>query len=101
MSVAGHRDVESGVVYFMGGFEDGSVLVWDSRRTDRELSGIKLFTEPGWLVLSQLMLCAEFHLLHIPVMCVDFSSLMSYGIAGSPLKQIEAFSLCAKEESLY
>lgn len=48
MSVAGHRDVESGVVYFMGGFEDGSVLVWDSRRTDRELSGIKLFTEPGW-----------------------------------------------------
>ena len=47
MSVAGHRDGESGVVHVLGGFEDGSILVWDVRKTDRELAAIKLFTEPG------------------------------------------------------
>lgn len=47
MSVASHSDAQSAVAYIMGGFEDGSVLVWDTRWTNEELSRLKLFSEPG------------------------------------------------------
>lgn len=47
MSVASHCDVQTGVVCCLGGFEDGSVLAWDTRMTDRELAGLKLFSEPS------------------------------------------------------
>lgn len=46
MSVATHCDGESGVGYILGGFEDGSVLVWDTRRTNEEIARLKLFSEP-------------------------------------------------------
>ena len=50
MSVASHSDAETGVVHILGGFEDGSVLVWDTRQTHEELARFKLFTEPGKLI---------------------------------------------------
>lgn len=31
----------------VGGFEDGSVLLWDSRKPSVEVSALKLFPEPG------------------------------------------------------
>ena len=31
----------------LGGFEDGSVLLWDSRKPSVEVSALKLFSEPG------------------------------------------------------
>ena len=50
MSVASHCDAETGVTYCMGGFEDGSVLAWDTRNTGEELARHKLFSEPGGLL---------------------------------------------------
>ena len=47
MSVATHCDADTGVTYSMGGFEDGSVLAWDTRNTGEELARLKLFSEPG------------------------------------------------------
>ena len=47
MSVATHCDTETGVAYCMGGFEDGSVLAWDTRNTGEELARLKVFSEPG------------------------------------------------------
>ena len=47
MSVGTHCDAETGVAYCMGGFEDGSMLVWDTRNTGEELARLKLFSEPG------------------------------------------------------
>ena len=47
MSVSSHCDPESGVLYLIGGFEDGSVLVWDTRKTNKEIARLKLFSEPG------------------------------------------------------
>ena len=47
MSVAAYCDSSNGVVYVLGGFEDGSVVNWDTRNNATELSSLKLFTEPG------------------------------------------------------
>ena len=52
MSVASHCNAENGVVYCMGGFEDGSVLVWDTRSTYEELARLKLFSEPGRVTIK-------------------------------------------------
>ena len=37
----------SGVVHLLGGFEDGSVVLWDCRKNSSELTSLKLFSEPG------------------------------------------------------
>ena len=37
----------SGVVHLLGGFEDGSVVLWDCRNISTELASLKLFSEPG------------------------------------------------------
>lgn len=47
MCVAVHCDKVSGVVYVFGGFEDGSIVLWDTRHCQSEVTSIKLFTEPG------------------------------------------------------
>lgn len=39
----------SGVVYVLGGFEDGSVVMWDCRNNSEEMASLKLFPEPGKL----------------------------------------------------
>ena len=57
MSVTGHSDVESGVAYCLGGFEDGSVLVWDTRNTGEELARLKLFSEPGIVINNVATYC--------------------------------------------
>ena len=31
----------------LGGFEDGSVVLWDCRNYSEEVTSLKLFTEPG------------------------------------------------------
>ncbi|XP_003385188.1 PREDICTED: guanine nucleotide-binding protein subunit beta-like protein 1 [Amphimedon queenslandica] len=56
----------------LGGCEDGSLVVWDGRRPDRELSIVKLFTES--------------------VMCLDYHIDSNHGVAGSPLKTLETFN---------
>ena len=39
-------------------------------------------------------------LLDVLVLCMDFSSQQSHGVAGSPMKTLEAFSLSTKEVKL-
>ena len=47
MCAAMHMDPASCMVYVFGGFEDGSVVLWDGRFSHKELASIKLFPEPG------------------------------------------------------
>ena len=35
------------MVHLLGGFEDGSVALWDCRNDSSELTSLKLFSEPG------------------------------------------------------
>lgn len=37
----------TGSCYILGGFEDGSVVIWDERNPRAELHTCQLFTEPG------------------------------------------------------
>ena len=37
----------TGVPYILAGFDDGSVLMWDTRQTTSELTALKLYSEPG------------------------------------------------------
>ena len=97
MSVANTFDAETGVVHCMGGFEDGSVLVWDTRNTGEELARLKLFSEPGIYGIKK---DAVWYFCCFLVLCMDFSSQQFYGIAGSPTKNLEAFSLSTKEVNL-
>ena len=47
MCVKSLSDVSSGVSYLLGGFEDGTVVLWDLRVPRTELHSCELFTEPG------------------------------------------------------
>lgn len=37
----------TGVCYLMGGYEDGSVVLWDERNSTAELSTLQIFSDPG------------------------------------------------------
>ena len=37
----------TGVCYLIGGFEDGSVVLWDERNPTAELCSLQVFSEPG------------------------------------------------------
>lgn len=54
MSVSNHFDDDTGVLYCLGGFEDGSILIWDTRNVANELDRLKLFTEPGVSIIARL-----------------------------------------------
>lgn len=41
-----------GVVHVLGGFEDGSVVLWDCRRGSSELAALKLYSEPGTMCFT-------------------------------------------------
>ena len=48
MAVKAIHDPSGGDAWrVMGGFEDGSVLLWDGRMPSGEVSALKLFSEPG------------------------------------------------------
>lgn len=64
---------EDRTTHVLGGFEDGSVAVWDIRYPDKELSFLKLYSEP--------------------TMCLDYNTNMRHGVCGSPLNTLETFTL--------
>ncbi len=47
MCVCMYNEESTGVMYVFGGFEDGSIVLWDTRQCQKELASIKLFLEPG------------------------------------------------------
>lgn len=47
MCVKSLHDISSGVNYLLGGFEDGTVVLWDLRVPGTELHTCTLFAEPG------------------------------------------------------
>lgn len=47
MCTSMYMEPASGMVYVFGGFEDGSVVLWDGRFSHKELASMKLFPEPG------------------------------------------------------
>ena len=47
MCVCMYNEESTGVTYVFGGFEDGSIVLWDTRQCQKELASIKLFLEPG------------------------------------------------------
>ena len=77
MSVANTFDAETGVVHCMGGFEDGSVLVWDTRNTGEELARLKLFSEPGIYGIKK-GCCMVFLLLFSFVHGLQFPAILWY-----------------------
>ena len=40
-------DASSGVCYILGGFEDGTLILWDERNTSTHLHTCQLFSDPG------------------------------------------------------
>lgn len=49
MCVQACAGLSSATAHILGGFEDGSVVLWDCRNPSRELSSLKVFAEPGRL----------------------------------------------------
>ncbi len=47
MCVYLYTEESTGVMYIVGGFEDGSIILWDNRRSSKQLASIKVFSEPG------------------------------------------------------
>ena len=47
MCVQACGGLSSVTAHVLGGFEDGSVVLWDCRNASRELSSLKVFAEPG------------------------------------------------------
>lgn len=43
-------DQSTAVPSIMAGFDDGSILIWESRQPKAELSSLKLFSQPGVLI---------------------------------------------------
>lgn len=81
----------------LGGCEDGSVVLWDIRRPDKELNAIKLFTETGKTVSRSYnnddhpfrLTRSAFNV----VMCLGYNIESNHGISGSPLKSLETFRI--------
>eukprot|EP00731_Ephydatia_muelleri_P022930 Em0015g513a len=73
MCVQACAGLSSATAHILGGFEDGSVVLWDCRNPSRELSSLKVFAEP--------------------VMCLDVDVTTRSGVCGSPLKTLEVFSV--------
>ena len=73
----------------LGGCEDGSLVAWDGRKPDKELSIIKLFTDSGTVDLKN----QSTAVLIIVVMCLDYHVESNHGVAGSPLKTLETFNI--------
>ncbi len=84
----------SSVVYVLGGFEDGSVVMWDYRNKSEELASLKLFSEPGRMTGNRAASADGFpSLLVLPVMCLAYDAAKSCGVCGSPLNTLESFSV--------
>ena len=47
MCTSMYMEPANGMVYVFGGFEDGSIALWDGRFSHKELASMKLFSEPG------------------------------------------------------
>ncbi|XP_064392367.1 guanine nucleotide-binding protein subunit beta-like protein 1 [Halichondria panicea] len=69
MCVCMYNEESTGVTYVFGGFEDGSIVLWDTRQCQKELASIKLFLEP--------------------VMCMAMDSEKSSIVAGSATNIVE------------
>ena len=52
MCVRAWCDSSSGQPLVLAGFDDGGLLLWDIRRPSTELASLKLFAEPGEIVLG-------------------------------------------------
>ena len=39
----------------LAGCEDGSLVVWDTRMPDKELSSLKMFSEPGRSYINNIL----------------------------------------------
>ena len=53
MCVHAHCIPLNGIPYVFGGFDDGSITLWDCRQPSAELTSLKLFHETG----VRLMFC--------------------------------------------
>lgn len=47
MCVSSIINTSTNTVQVLAGCEDGSLVVWDVRMPDKELSSLKMFSEPG------------------------------------------------------
>lgn len=79
----------------MAGFDDGSVVLWESRQPTAELTSLKLFSEPGNGVYNPL--CTSLCVSHFIVMCLAFDAQQLNGVCGSPTDSLEAFTLSEEE----
>lgn len=76
------------VVYGIGGFEDGSIVIWDSRQPHKELASIKLFPEPGMLSVFMHWSHNYYSAYCTPVMCMAMDHDKCSIVAGSPTNNI-------------
>ena len=47
MCVRAWCDGPTGVPLVLAGFDDGGIIIWDTRQPSTELTSLKLFSEPG------------------------------------------------------
>ncbi len=77
MCVYLYTEESSGTVYIVGGFEDGSIVAWDSRNSHKQLASIKVFSEP--------------------VMCIAMDGKNGGIVAGSATNEVVKLSLSVQE----
>jgi WD40 repeat protein len=70
-----------GCQYVLGGCEDGSLLLWDTRQNDKDISHITIFSEP--------------------MMCLDYNLSCDVGACGCPLETLETFHLSQEVHQWY
>lgn len=74
MCVQTHCSQSTGIPCVFGGFDDGSIVLWDCRQPSTELTSLKLFPDPGtglensvsvcdWLTHLLLYICSDVYVL--------------------------------------
>lgn len=95
-------DESTGVPFIVAGFDNGSVLVWESRQPKTELTSLKLFSDPGVYIYSQQSqlptLCVCTYTV-CTVMCLALDDGRLSGVCGSPANSLEVFSLSREKVS--
>lgn len=89
------NSLKSGVCYILGGYEDGTIVLWDERNPRTELHACQLFSDPGTYVCMYIIMCRRFEctvwwtIVLVLCMAVDDKR----GIAGSVGTAIHSFTI--------
>ena len=73
MCVRAWCDQTTGIPYVLAGFDDGSVLLWEARQPNSELTALKLYSEPGLTNNQSLATVTHTHTLSLSLYLSDVS----------------------------